>query len=477
MPVNAARLGRLLLAASMMQGFAGYGLPMSANAQSIETYDGDSDPVFAEPVGNEVDDETAMRDAITLSPRQQIRAARIAPGEPLAASNQRREAVQGGNPSADGADAFGQNGFRLGGFDGALSIRQSIGYSDNLSQSANGSSGGFSETSGSLSLTTDWSRHQLQNNVVFSYQKPFDDSAEDRPELLVDSALRLDLIDGMTLTTRGFYDLRTQSVTDSTLAPGAIDRPLQHSYGGSVSLERVDRKLQFEIRGSFERNIFADADLGGGVIQSQEDRNNNELRVAARVGYETSAAFTPFVEAEYGTREYDLSLDRNGNRRDSTILELRGGLEIDLGEKLTGEISVGQVTEQFDDPALGDLTGVTANGRLEWSPERDTQVGLTLSTETSDSITANSSGSVIYNGRLDVNRQLTSRTSATAFADIRLNNNITNETLTTFGVGMQYWVNRFVAVTADIEHSRFNSDDTSNSFDETRGQLGVRLER
>ena len=290
MPVNTNRLGQLLLAASMLQGVAIGVFTHSAHAQSVETYDGDNDPVFSGPVDNQAgDDETVSRDAIALSPRQQIRADRIAPGQPLASSNQRRDAVQGGSDQED-EDAFGQNGFRLGSFDGALSIRQSIGYSNNISQSANGSSGGFSQTNGSLSLTTDWSRHQLQNSLAFSYEKPFDDSAPDRPELMFDSALRLDLIDGVTLTTRGFYDLRTQSFTDSTIAPGAIDTPVQQGYGGSVSLERSDRKLQFELRGSYERNVFADADLGGGIAQSQEDRNNNEMRIAARIGYETSPA-------------------------------------------------------------------------------------------------------------------------------------------------------------------------------------------
>lgn len=356
-------------------------------------------------------------------------------------------------------------------------MEQAIGYSNNVSEQAGGEGGAFSETSVSADIASDWSRHQWQTNINGSYRRPFDDEEIDQPRLLVDTALRLDLIDGYTLTTRGFYNISTQGFTSSTLAPGAVDNPIQENWGGGLELQRTGRKLQLTLRGDVDRDEFQPADLGGGITQNEGDQNNTEYSLTARVGYEISPALVPFVEGAYATRDFDQEQDRNGNDRDSDIFELRGGVQVDLGEKLTGEIAVGYVNESFEDPLLADLDAFTVNGLVNWSPVRDTQVGLTLGTTTNDSTTANENGSIIYNGRLDINRQITDRFSVNAFADAQVETNDDNNTTLQVGIGSQYWVNRFMAITSQIDYQRFETDAPNSSFDATSGQVGVRLQR
>ena len=385
--------------------------------------------------------------------------------------------VQTGNPSTVEEDPFAPTGFRIGTIEANATLDQSIGYSSNVSQEADGEGGAFSQTDLDLQFTSNWSRHQWQTNVGAGYRRPFDSEEIDRPEFNIDSSLRLDLIDGFTVTGRGFYNAQTQSFTSSTLAPGAVDNPLQQSYGGSLELQRTDRKLQLTLRGEIERDQFSDADLGGGVTQSQDDRNNDEYRLTARIGYETSPALTPFVEGSYAIRDFEQEVDRNGNRRDSEILELRGGLQVDLGEKLNGEISVGYVQERFDDPLLDNLTGFSVDGLINWSPERDTDITLTLGTQTNDSISANENGSFLYNARLDYQRQITNRFSVNAFADAQIETNEDNDTTLQIGIGTEYWVNRFMALTTQVDHLTFESDDADSSFEETTGRVGVRLQR
>ena len=385
--------------------------------------------------------------------------------------------VQSGTGQNIETDPFGASGFRLGSFDATASLEQAIGYSDNVSGIVDGEGGAFSQTDANLSLTSDWSLHQLQTNFSGSYFKPFDSNEVDQPNFFTDTTLRLDLTDGYTFTARGFYNLTTQNFTSSTLAPGAIDTPSIQTYGGSLELQRTDRKLQLTLRGSLDRNTFEDAQLGGGLIQTQSDRDSNLYQLTARVGYETSPAFTPFIEGVYGLREFDESVDRNGNQRDSNIYELRGGVEIDLGEKLQGEFSVGYVGEEFDDPLLGTLEGFTVNGQLDWSPERDSLFTLSVGSQLNDSIVANENGSIIYTTRLDYQRQITSRWSMDAFADYELETNIENDTTLGFGVGVQYWVNRFSAITADVEHEMFTTDTPGSDIDETSARIGIRWQR
>jgi len=385
--------------------------------------------------------------------------------------------VQTGTPATQEIDPFAPTGIRLGTFDLNVSLEQAIGYSNNVSQQANGGGGAFSETTVSANITSDWSRHEWQTNLNGTYRRPFDDEEIDQPQLTIDTALRLDLIDGYTLTTDGFYNITTQGFTSSTLAPGAIDNPIVESWGGGVELQRTDRKLQLTLRGDVERDEFQSSDLGGGIVQNEGDQNNTEYRATARVGYEVSPAITPFVEGAYAIRDFDQESDRNGNDRDSDIFELRGGVEIDLGEKLNGEIALGYVNEKFDDPLLEDLDAFTINGQLNWSPERDTQIALTLGTTTNNSITANENGSIIYNGRVDATRQITSRFSVNAFADAQIETNDDNNQTLQVGIGTQYWVNRFMAITSQVDYQRFETDAPNSSFDATSGQLGLRFQK
>lgn len=385
--------------------------------------------------------------------------------------------VQTGTPATIEQDPFAPTGIRLGTFDLNVSLEQAIGYSDNVSNQAGGNGGAFSETTANATITSNWARHQWQTNLNGSYLRPFDGDEVDQPRLNIDSQLRLDLIDGYTLTTRGFYALSTQGFTSSTLVPGAVDNPLQANYGASVELQRTDRKLQLTVRGDIQRDEFEDTDLGGGLIQSEADQNNNEYRLTTRVGYEISPALTPFVEASYAMRDFDQQTDRNGNQRDSDIFELRGGVEMDLGEKLAGELAIGLVNEAFDDPALEDLNAFTINGQLNWSPQRDTQVALTLGTQTNNSITANESGSIIYNGRLGVDKQITDRLSVNAFADAQVETNDDENTTLQVGIGAQYWVNRFMAITSQVDYQRFQTNAPNSSFNATSAQVGVLLQR
>ena len=72
---------------------------------------------------------------------------------------------------------------------------------------------------------------------------------------------------------------------------------------------------------------------------------------------------------------------------------------------------------------------------------------------------------------------MSARLSANAFAGLEAETNQANNRTTEVGVGLQYWINRFTALTADLEYSKFSSDVAGSDFDELSGRVGVRLQR
>ncbi|MDJ0613331.1 MAG: outer membrane beta-barrel protein [Rhizobiaceae bacterium] len=464
----------------------------STNNLDLNTAAGQRTQLLGPEAGfSAVDENTAVPSArparvIPLSPRIQQRAERASPvgavfspqsPDQSPRGNVAAEPVQSGEAAVFEPDPFAATGFRLGTFEGDFSFEQSIGYSSNVSQNVDGDGGAFSQTDANLSLISDWSRHQLSIGLIGSYRRPFDSDEVDEPLFNANTEMRYDLVDGYTLTTRSFYTFQTQEFTSATLAPGAVDTPATQNYGGSVELQRTDRKLQFTLRGEIDRDEFDDADLGGGVVFEQDDLNNLEYGATLRVGYEVSPAITPFAEGRYAIRDFELPRDRNGIRRDSEIFELRGGVEIDLGEKAQSELALGYITEDFEDPSLENLDGFTLNGTLNWSPERDTVIALTFGTTTNASINPDENGSIIYDVGLSAERQITERWSLTGNLNYQLETNDDRNTTFEAGIGSQYWVNRYLALIANGEYVSFSSDATNSDFDEFSVRAGIRLQR
>src|SRR5690606_3971693 len=102
--------------------------------------------------------------------------------------------------------------------------------------------------------------------------------------------------------------------------------------------------------------------------------------VALRAGYQISPALMPFVEAEVGRNLYVQEIDSAGYARSSDRYAVRGGLELDMGEKLSGEIAAGWISEDFDDERLDPLSTPTVEADLRWSPQRGTDVTLSGAT-------------------------------------------------------------------------------------------------
>ena len=136
-----------------------------------------------------------------------------------------------------------------------------------------------------------------------------------------------------------------------------------------------------------------------------------------RTGYEISPALTPFVELEFGHRFYDLDVDSNGFDRAATRIGARAGLELDLGEKFSGEFSAGWINEDLADPRLASVSGPSVSADLNWSPVRGTDRRPRRSTTVEGSTGADESGSILYASELTVEREL--RANLTGRARLR----------------------------------------------------------
>jgi len=186
------------------------------------------------------------------------------------------------------------------------------------------------------------------------------------------------------------------------------------------------------------------------------------------------------LQAGVATNRYDEKIDRNGDQRSSKIYDMRAGIVLNFGEKLNGELAAGYVVEDYDQGSLATLEGYTFDALLNWSPSRETTVTLNASTTLNGATTTGDNGSIVYIGGISAIRQTSDRLSFNFNADFSADHNEqsnTTDTTYTIGAGAQYWMNRYMAVTADLGHTTYVSSGGTSDYDETTAMLGVKLQR
>lgn len=390
--------------------------------------------------------------------------------------NSPESAVERGSGNRDDGEA---GGIRLGSFILKPSITQSI-----KTQKTTGSNSqnkrNFLETSSEGTLTSDWSRHELNIRGEGRWQKNLSGNLSTDPGALLDANLRLDLSDDTKLNITGGYELGREDNSDPNAVTGATTQSNVQTLRGGISAERDLGRLRGLVGVDMARTTYSDAKFANGTTLDLSDRDNNAYTLRGRIGYEVSPALIPFVEASIGTTLYDQERDRGGYRRSSDSYALRGGIEADLGEKLRGELGIGYESVTYDDTRLTGINALSLEGSATWSPQRGTNLTTGLQTSVEDSTAPGESGAVLYRLSSELTHELRDNlvaklSGATTWRRYPSGSLIANSTTHEVGAGLTYRINRYLELegTVDYEWSRQTGNNTT---DLTTG-IGLTLRR
>ena len=392
---------------------------------------------------------------------------------------ERTGAIEGLDSDED-TDPFAPLGMRIGTFIVFPELEQGLSWSSNADSSSGGGEAVLSETTLRLNGESDWSRHSLQFGAFGTFRQTL--SGADVSELSggANALLRLDLADGFAASAGADYQVTPETATSAVVIPGAVSQPLRHALTGTLGVARSQGKFRLAATGRVERQIYEDAKLSGGGVLSQRDRNTTLATLALRTGYEVSPALVPFIEAEIGRRTYDLRLDTAGFARSADRYGVRAGLEIDLGDKLTGEFAAGWISEKPDDTRLAAVEGVSALASLAWSPSRGTTVNLAAATTIETTTQAGLSGSILYDLDMNIERQIRANLTgnvATGIGFREFKGSNGQDLIIDIEAGLTWWLNRNFGVTGRAGYENVNSNVTGRDAETLSAFLGVRLRR
>lgn len=341
---------------------------------------------------------------------------------------------------------------------------------------------GRTETSSITTFTlnglAEWSNTQLNLDSDLSITTPIGSTNGNDTQL--EGAVDLSGTHTISNTIQTFgnvgYAANNASATGGLDTDFAVETT-QHTFDINAGLRTTGAKTQITGTIGATRAAYDDAQATTGILR-QDDRNNTVLSGALRLGYEVSPSLTPFAQMIIGRRIMDNSIDSLGFERSGYEFDGTIGTEINLGEKLRGEISAGWLGTTYDDQRLESLNAIAFRGLVNWSPQRDSNLELAATSSLDAGSSATISASTTYG--LSATATHIFRDNLTGSAQLgysfRDSDNGADENLISARMDATYWFNRTFGLTGNISHQIADSA-ASGSQSSTTLRLGVTVQR
>lgn len=338
----------------------------------------------------------------------------------------------------------------------------------------------YSETEVRLDVMSDWSRHALSISGGGSFQENLSGDGATDPSAGIDAELRLDLANVTEARLRAGYDFYREDENDPNAVNGARLQPDVHVFSAGAGLRRARGLIGASLEVDAERTVYGIGEAADGSAIAFDDRDRNDIGVTARVFLNNGAILRPYAEGDVSRTAYDETRDSSGFERSAWTYGLRAGLEVDGGEKWSGDIAAGYVLRDLDDSRLNDIDAVTVDATLEWSPRRGTEISLRAGSQLEGSTAPGVSGSVAYEGYIalaqTVRDGITARLGGGVLQRDYRDNGLADETIFTADAGLTWAINPYLdaLIEAAYENTR---PDGGTSYDTTTIGIGLTLRR
>lgn len=382
-----------------------------------------------------------------------------------------------------GGDPWAPLGVRAGPFLLLPSLDLSGGYNTSPQRSSGTPPSAFFIAAPELQVASDWERHSLTADIAGSYTWY---AANDLVPSLNAPYLN-SKIDGRVDVSHDTQILLENRVIISTDNPGSpnlqaqlAQLPPNQDVGETLGLVQQFNRLIITLKGTFDRATYDKSVLTDGTTSSNDDRNFDQYAGILRVGYEYDPGFKPFIEVQGDERIHDEQFDRNGLQRDSVGSSVKVGSAVNMFGSLTGEMAVGYMQRNYQDPTLPNVGGVIGDGSLIWQATALTTAKLTATSQIYETTLDGASGELSRDITLQVDHAFLTWLIGTWKAGFG-NDNYVGSGLTDnryfTSIGLTYKFNREWQIRSELREDWQTASQPGFSFTGTSVLLGLRMQR
>ncbi|MGA7788336.1 MAG: outer membrane beta-barrel protein, partial [Xanthobacteraceae bacterium] len=362
-------------------------------------------------------------------------------------------------------------------------VEFSAGYNTNPQAAPGGPSSLYLIVAPELHVRSDWSSNSLTADITGSYTDYPDNNFQ--PSLNVPYLnAKVDGTLDVTRYTQILLEGRTLISTDNPGSPniqaGLATLPIDTAPGATLGVAQQFGRFDVSLKGTIDRSIYSNAQLTNGATANFDYRNFDQYAGILRLGYEIDPDLKPFVEIDEDKRNYDSSVDNFGENRDSNGSSAKLGADLNLFGSLTGEIAVGYMARDYQDPTLPNISGATLDGSLLWQATALTTAKLTATSLVTESAQQGVSGEFSRSFTLEVDHAL--RTWLIANGQVGYENDAyaglgRNDNHYFAATGLTYKMNREVQLKGEVRQDWLNSNVSGVAYTATTFLLTMRLQK
>jgi hypothetical protein len=249
-----------------------------------------------------------------------------------------------------------------------------------------------------------------------------------------------------------------------------------HAHGG---IRQGWGRFTLRLGGTVNRLRFHDVPDASGALINNHDRDRNVIGFGSRLSYRLSGETDLFVQATRDRRQYLMSVDDYGYRRDSRGYGWALGLARGGRGKVSGEFYLGRRVQRYDDPRLPDVSVPAFGARLDWKVNPQTTFGAFVERSIEETTLPGASAYVDTVAGVHARRQLGDRLSAKAelvFTRSDFRGDARRDDFGMASVGLSYRMAKHLYLDADYRQQQRHSDVTIAQYDRNQVYVGLRLD-
>ncbi len=405
-----------------------------------------------------------------------------APGSPPVELGPIRQPPKKRKAHSEPDDPYAALGVHAGAFTLFPAIELIGGYDTNPAHATPAKGASLYTVAPELQAQSNWSRHELKADLRGSYTGYNPDAtptALSRPHFNGTVNGRVDVTKDTRIDLSGRTLVSTDNPGSPNLQADLAKLPIFTTFGGNAGLGQRFNRFDLSIKGDAERTIYQHSSLTDGSTASNDDRNYNQYGGTLRGGYELSPGVTPFLEAGADTRVHDLNTDFSGYQRNSKGLTGKAGSTFELSRMLTGEIALGYMRRNYEDPRLEQIKGLIGDASLVWTANALTTVKLTGKSTVGESTVFGVSGVLYRDVGLQVGHAFRRWLIGTVKLGFGLDDYVglsREDKRFSAGVGLTYKLNRSVQIKGEFRQDWLRSNVTGSDYTASVFLLGIRFQ-
>lgn len=366
---------------------------------------------------------------------------------------------------------FDAVGIRAGSFMLYPELELGVTYDDNVfGTQTNTDSDIYYGVSPSVSIESDFGRHELNFNGYTDSRFYSSDTSEDRFDWGVAADGTLDVSQFTQIQANAGYDELTEDRTSTNRVAGGIEPTEYDVFNAGISLNQRFNRLTASVGARYTDNDYKDdAAIGGGVID-QDFRDHEKLEIPVRLSYDVSPDTSIFVAGSYNTREYDQQPPAVAVNRDSNGYDVGIGAAFDFTNLIRGEAFVGYLEQEYDQVGFQKVDGIDFGLNGEWYASELTTVTAGINRTVEESSSAGSSGHLDTNYQVGIAHELQRNIILTAdasYLDVEFEGITRDDETISAGVGVQYLVNRNAELALGYDYTSRDSSAIGQDYDKS----------